>query len=120
MLIISTKVFFCIKRLKYFSNLQDCSVKILFQPIFISLIDNNLFVTPPFSDLLPPLDSTLIKDFEDTVDHLVNLFDNLFTCLNLREDIYSLGKFSEYVAEKLETSSVAINRRNVSILFVEA
>lgn len=91
---------------------------ILFRPIFISLIDNGLFVTPPFNDLLSPLNSELIKDSEYAVEHFINLFNNLLTYLNLREDIYSMGKFSEYVAEKLEMLPMAIDRRNVSVLFI--
>lgn len=93
---------------------------ILFRPIFISLIDNGLFVTPPFNDLLSPLNNALLKNsqydhFVHTVDHFVSLFNSLLTYLNLQEDIYSIGKFSEYVAEKLETLPIAIDRRNVSL-----
>jgi len=91
-------------------------VTILFRPIFISPIDNGLFVTPPFVDLLSPLNSELIKNSECAVDHLISLFNSLFAYLNLKEDIYSMGKFSEYVAEKLETLPAAVNRRNVNIL----
>ncbi|XP_070511572.1 sec1 family domain-containing protein 2 isoform X2 [Cardiocondyla obscurior] len=105
---------------------QDCLVTILFRPIFISLIDNGLFVTPPFNDLLSPLNSELIKNSEYEVEHFVNLFDSLFTYLNLREDIYSMGKFSDYIAEKLELLPMAVARRNnlvgakgVSIIFVD-
>ncbi|XP_011867003.1 PREDICTED: sec1 family domain-containing protein 2-like isoform X2 [Vollenhovia emeryi] len=105
---------------------QDCSVTILFRPVFISLIDNGLFVTPPFSDLSSPLNSESIKDSECAVEHFVNLFNSLLTYLNLREDIYSMGKFSEYVAEKLETLPTAVDRRNnlvggkgVSVIFVD-
>lgn len=107
---------------------QDCLVTILFRPIFISPIDNGLFVTPPFVDLLSPLNSELIKNSEYAVDHLVSLFNSLFAYLNLKEDIYSMGKFSEYVAEKLETLPAAVNRRNnligakkkgVSLIFVD-
>ncbi|XP_011704064.1 PREDICTED: sec1 family domain-containing protein 2-like isoform X2 [Wasmannia auropunctata] len=107
---------------------QDCSVTIVFRPVFISLIDNGLFVTPPLSDLLSPLNNELLKNSENTVDHFVNLFNSLLTYLNLKEDIYSVGKYSEYVAEKLETSSMAIDRRNnlvgakgkgVSLIFVD-
>ncbi|XP_018045740.1 PREDICTED: sec1 family domain-containing protein 2-like [Atta colombica] len=114
-------------------HLQDCSVTILFRPIFISLIDNGLFVTPPFSDLLSPLNNALLKNsqydhFVHTVDHFVSLFNSLLTYLNLQEDIYSIGKFSEYVAEKLEMLPIAIDRRNsliaakrkgVSLIFVD-
>lgn len=89
---------------------------ILFRPIFISSIDNDLLVTPPFGDLLPSLNNTLMKDSEYIVDHFVSLFHSLFTYLNLKEDIYAMGKISEYVAEKLETLPAAINRRNVSVL----
>lgn len=78
-----------------------------------------MFVTPPLSDLLPPLNSTLIKNSECAVEHFVSLFNSFLTCLNLREDIYSMGKFSEYVAEKLETLPMAVDRRNVSILFMK-
>lgn len=97
-------------------SFQDCSVVVLFRPIFISSIDNDLLVTPPFSDLSPPLNDTSMKNFECTVNHFVSLFHSLFTYLNLKEDIYSMGKFSEYVAEKLETLPAAVNRRNVSFL----
>ncbi|XP_024874060.1 sec1 family domain-containing protein 2-like [Temnothorax curvispinosus] len=109
-------------------QLEDCSVTILFRPVFISLIDNGLFVTPPFSDLLSPLNSGSIKNSEYAVEHFVSLFNSLLTNLNLREDIYSMGKFSEYVAEKLETLPMAIERRNslvgatgkgVSVIFVD-
>lgn len=92
---------------------------ILFRPVFIGLIDNGLFVTPPFSDLLSPLNSELIKNSEYAVEHFVSLFNSLLTYLNLREDIYSMGKFSEYVAEKLEMLPMAIDRRNVSVLFMK-
>ncbi|XP_012538529.1 sec1 family domain-containing protein 2 isoform X1 [Monomorium pharaonis] len=103
-------------------------VTILFRPIFISLIDNGLFVTPPFNDLLSPLNSTLLKDSEHTVDYFVSLFNSLLTYLNLKEDIYSMGKLSEYVAEKLETLPMAIDRRNslvgangkgISLIFID-
>ncbi|KMQ90853.1 sec1 family domain-containing protein 2 [Lasius niger] len=107
---------------------QDCLVTILFRPIFISPIDDGLFVTPPFADLLSPLNSELVKNSECAVDHLVSLFNSLFTYLNMKEDIYSMGKFSEYVAEKLEMLPAAVNRRNnlagakkkgVSLIFVD-
>ncbi|XP_025158914.1 sec1 family domain-containing protein 2 isoform X2 [Harpegnathos saltator] len=110
------------------SNLQsqDCSVVVLFRPIFISLIDNDLLVTPPFGDLSPTLNNTLTKDSEYAVDHFVSLFHSLFTYLNLKEDVYSMGRFSEYVAEKLEILPAAVNRRNsligaegVSLIFVD-
>ncbi|KAL6264647.1 hypothetical protein P5V15_004748 [Pogonomyrmex californicus] len=107
---------------------QDCLVTILFRPIFISLIDNDLFVTPSFNDLLSPLDGTLLKDSEYEVDHFVSLFNSLLTYLNLKEDIYSMGKFSEHIAEKLEMLPMAVDRRNnlvgakergVSLIFVD-
>lgn len=88
---------------------------IMFQPIFISPIDNGLFVTPPFADLMPPLnEASNYASYK--INHFVNLFYNFFTHLNLKEDIYSIGKFSEYVAEKLYLLPEAIERRNVSIL----
>lgn len=95
--------------------LQDCTVTIVFRPIFISPIDDGLFVTPPFGDLLSPLNSASM-DSEFIIDHLVNLFDDLFSYLNLKEDIYSMGKFSEHVAEKLEQLPTAVDRRNVGAL----
>ncbi|XP_070150555.1 sec1 family domain-containing protein 2 [Polyergus mexicanus] len=107
---------------------QDCLVTILFRPIFITLIEDDLFVTPPFGDLLSPLNSELLKNSECVIDHLVSLFNSLFTYLNLKEDIYSMGKFSEYVAEKLETLPAAVNRKHnligtkrkgVSLIFVD-
>lgn len=90
---------------------------ILFRPIFICSIDNGLFLTPPFNDLSSPLSSALIKDSEHTIDHLVSSLDSFFTHLNLREDIYSMGKFSESVAGKLEVLQTAVNRRNVSMSY---
>lgn len=113
---------------KSWMHSQDCSVTILFRPIFISPIDDGLFMTPPFGDLLSPLNSELIKNSECIVDHLVSSFNSLFTYLNMKEDIYSMGKFSEYVAEKLEILPAAVNRRNnlsgakrkgVSLIFVD-
>ncbi|XP_067212909.1 sec1 family domain-containing protein 2-like isoform X2 [Linepithema humile] len=111
-----------------YSNQQECSMAILFRPIFICSIDNGFFLTPPFNDLLPPLNSTLVKDSEHMIDHFISLLNSFFMHLNLKEDIYSIGKFSEYIAAKLEMSQTAITRRNnlggakdrgVSLIFVD-
>lgn len=90
---------------------------ILFRPIFICSIDNGFFLTPPFNDLLPPLNSELIKNSEHTIDHFISLLNSFFMHLNLKEDIYSVGKFSEYITAKLEALQTAVKRRNVSILY---
>lgn len=92
-------------------------MRIKFQPIFIGPIDNGLFVTPIFSNLMPTLvNGTVLNDVSDVTDYFVNLFHNLFAYLGLKEDIYSMGKFSNYIAEKLNMLPEAVERRNVSIL----
>jgi len=92
-------------------------VTILFRPIFICLIDNDFFLTPPFNDLLPPLNSALINDSEHIINHFISLLSSFFTHLNLKEDIYSMGKFSEYIAAKLEMLQTVVSRENVSIFY---
>ncbi|XP_015586357.1 sec1 family domain-containing protein 2 [Cephus cinctus] len=106
--------------------LQDCHVDIMFRPIFTASINKNVFITPPFGDLMPPVDVSMIKNFEVEVDFLVSSFHSLCTCLNVKDDIFAIGKLSEYAAEKLEKLPSAIDRRKnlvgqngVSIILVD-
>lgn len=51
-----------------------------------------------------------------SVHHLVSCLHSLFTQLEIREDIYSLGHLSGLVANQLEVLPEANNRRKVSVL----
>lgn len=92
-------------------------VEIMFRPIFTALINDNLFVTPPFSILMPQLgQEDFSKAFEADIDHFVSSMHSMFTNFNLREDIYYIGNLSENVAEKLEKLPAAVDRRKVKSL----
>ncbi|XP_066597073.1 sec1 family domain-containing protein 2-like [Prorops nasuta] len=81
---------------------QQCSVDIIFKPIFIACINNNLFVTPPFSNFMPSLSNLESEQPVLKAKHFVNLLSNMFRNLNVEPDIYSVGKFSSLVADDLE------------------
>lgn len=85
----------------------------MFKPIFLACIKKDIFVTPPLGNLMPFSDEILKTDYEADIDFLVSSFHSLFSHYNVQEDIYSLGKLSDYVAEKLENFTAAINRRKV-------
>ncbi|KAG7197737.1 hypothetical protein KM043_001562 [Ampulex compressa] len=91
---------------------REPTVDIIFLPIFVSRITDKVFVTPPFADLMPPISVDARDDSEMNLDHFVGLFHALFTYLNAKEDVYSIGRFSERIAEKLESLPDAIVRRN--------
>ncbi|XP_046740275.1 sec1 family domain-containing protein 2-like [Diprion similis] len=85
---------------------------IMFRPIFIASINENLFVTPPFWKLMPPFSTEdRCEEFKENVDHFVSSLHSMFTNFNLREDIYYFGQLSENVAEKLEKLPAAVDRR---------
>lgn len=88
----------------------------MFRPLFVAPITKNVFVAPPFERLMPPIDGNITEEHDASANYLVSSLHSLFTHFNVKEDIYSLGKHSEYVAEKLENLSAAIDRRKV--LFV--
>jgi predicted HTH domain antitoxin len=55
----------------------------------------------------------LTEDYEADIEFLISLFHSLFSYYNVEENIYSLGKFSNYVANKLQTFTAAVSRRKV-------
>lgn len=86
----------------------------MFRPIFTALVNENLFVTPPFWGLMPQISGgNYIDEFEAKVEHFVSSLHSMFTNFNLREDIYYVGSLSECVAEKLEKLPAAMDRRKV-------
>ncbi|XP_076161243.1 sec1 family domain-containing protein 2 isoform X2 [Ptiloglossa arizonensis] len=94
---------------------QEPSVNIVHVPLFIALLNKNLFVTPPFGDLMPPLDSTIQKDVSTKLNLLANSFYKLFGSMNARLDIYAVGKLSDCLAENLENYTTNADRRNHSL-----
>lgn len=87
----------------------------MFKPIFIACLKRDIFVTPPFGNLMPTIDDTLIRDYDADIEFLISSLHSLFSHYNVQEDIYSLGKFSNYVADKLENFTAAVNRRKVNL-----
>ncbi|XP_012287131.1 sec1 family domain-containing protein 2 isoform X2 [Orussus abietinus] len=105
---------------------KEPHVDVIFRPVFTACIDQDLFTTPPFGDMMPNFDEQISQDQEIDLTFLVSSLHSLFTHFNLKEDIYSIGKFSEYIAEKLENLPAAIDRRkrlfgpsNVSLILLD-
>ncbi|XP_047367224.1 sec1 family domain-containing protein 2-like isoform X1 [Vespa velutina] len=95
--------------------LQNISIEIIYVPIFISLLTRSLFTTPPFVNLMPPIhipDANKIKETELYINHFVSSLESLFHHLDIIEDIYSIGKCSDYIAETLKNLPAAIKRRS--------
>ncbi|XP_048505217.1 sec1 family domain-containing protein 2-like isoform X2 [Athalia rosae] len=93
-------------------ELKDPIVQIIFRPIFTALINENVFVTPPFWGLMPPLNKEELNHyFEAQVDYFVSSMHSMFTNFNMKEDIYFIGNLAENVADKLEKLPEAIERR---------
>ncbi|XP_046814183.1 sec1 family domain-containing protein 2-like isoform X2 [Vespa crabro] len=95
--------------------LQNISIEIIYVPIFISLLTRSLFTTPPFANLMPPIlipDANKIKETELYINHFVSSLESLFHHLDIIEDIYSIGKCSDYIAETLKNLPAAIKRRS--------
>lgn len=98
-------------------------MKIFSHSIFLSPIDSDLFLTPSFAEIVPSLTDIYlattnkenINNLEDKTEMFVNLFNELFFRLNMKEDIYFMGEVSKYIAEMLDTLPAAIDRRNVSM-----
>lgn len=91
---------------------QEPAVNIIYVPIFIALLNKNLFVTPPFGDLMPPLDINISKDTLVKLNLLAYSFYNLFDSVGAKLDIYSIGKLSDLLAENLENYISSVNHRN--------
>ncbi|XP_035735392.1 sec1 family domain-containing protein 2-like isoform X2 [Vespa mandarinia] len=95
--------------------LQNISIKIIYVPIFISLLTRSIFTTPPFANLMPPIhipDANKIKETELYINHFVSSLESFFHHLDIIEDIYSIGKCSDYIAETLKNLPAAIKRRS--------
>ncbi|KAK0098398.1 hypothetical protein PV326_008830 [Microctonus aethiopoides] len=93
------------------NNSQKPIVEVIFRPIFIAPITRNVFVAPPLEKLMPPINGEITDDYEINVNYFVNSLHSFFTHFNVKEDIYTIGTFSEYVGDRLENLSVAIERR---------
>uniref|UniRef100_A0A0C9RPL8 Scfd2 protein n=1 Tax=Fopius arisanus TaxID=64838 RepID=A0A0C9RPL8_9HYME len=87
--------------------------EILFRPIFTAPITKNVFVTPPMERLMPPIDGKITEEHGSSVDYFVSSLHSIFTHFDIKEDIYSLGEFSEYVAGKLMNLPAAVARRKM-------
>ncbi|XP_043681338.1 sec1 family domain-containing protein 2-like isoform X1 [Vespula pensylvanica] len=95
--------------------MQNVSIDIIYIPIFISLLTRSLFTTPPFANLMPPIhipEPNKIKETELYINHFVSSLESLFHHLDITEDIYSIGKCSDYIAETLKNLPAAIKRRS--------
>ncbi|XP_043254412.1 sec1 family domain-containing protein 2-like [Colletes gigas] len=95
--------------------LQEPSVDIIHVPFFIALLNKDLIVTPPFGDLMPPLDTTVPHDTAAKLNLLANSFYKLFASINARLDIYAIGKLSDRLAENLENCIANADHRNHSL-----
>ncbi|KAI4484821.1 hypothetical protein M0804_007387 [Polistes exclamans] len=95
--------------------LQNIPIDIIYVPIFISILSKDLFTTPPFANLMPPInipEPNKIKETELYINHFVSSLESLFDYLNITEDIYSIGKCSDYIADTLKNLPAAIKRRS--------
>ena len=70
-------------------------------------------MTPPFGNITPPIDEKSNLENESDLDYFVSSMHSLFTNLNAKEDIYSIGRLSGFVADKLSNLPAAVNRRRV-------
>ncbi|XP_076233260.1 sec1 family domain-containing protein 2 isoform X2 [Calliopsis andreniformis] len=91
---------------------QEPSVNVIHVPLFLAFLSKNLFVTPPFADAIPPLDSYASNVTYDALNFLAYSFQRLFDAINARVDVYSIGELSDYLAESLENYGVDVNRRD--------
>ncbi|XP_031844112.1 sec1 family domain-containing protein 2 isoform X2 [Nomia melanderi] len=82
--------------------LQDPSVSIIHVPLLIAPLNDHLFVTPPFGDLMPPLNTSIVEDTSAEICLIANSFYKLFDSLNAKIEVYSVGKLSDLLAENLE------------------
>ncbi|KAL7288577.1 hypothetical protein TKK_0017316 [Trichogramma kaykai] len=105
---------------------ETSQVTMIFKPIFIACLKKDIFVTPPFGNLIPSIDQVLLHDYEAEIDFLISSFHTLFSYYNVTEDVFYLGKCGQYVAEKMNHFDAAVNRRNrnseqkkVSLIFVD-
>ena len=72
---------------------QEMKIIMLFEPIFLSQIKDNIFVIPEwplFGNLMPNINKKLTEDIED--EFLMSSFHSLFSYYNVQEEIYSVLK----------------------------
>lgn len=62
---------------------------------------------------MPPIDGKITEEHESSVDYLISSLHSIFTHFDVKEDIYTLGAFSEHVADKLLNLPAAAARRKV-------
>lgn len=96
---------------KYETEFGDSSVTIIYSPIFTASLNDSVFLTPPFGNMMPPIDENSLLHYENDVEYFASSMHSLFSNLNVKEDVYSMGRLSNIVAEKLATLPSAINRR---------
>lgn len=87
---------------------------IVYAPLFLALLSKDLFVTPPFADIMPPLNADVSSDTYDALSFLAHSFRKYFDSVNARVEIYSIGQLSDYLAENLEKYGVDADRKDVS------
>ncbi|XP_017757296.1 PREDICTED: sec1 family domain-containing protein 2-like isoform X2 [Eufriesea mexicana] len=81
---------------------QEPIVNVIYVPILVALLNKNLFITPPFGDIMPTLNTNISKDMFIKLNFLAYSFYSLFNSIKVKLDIYSVGKFSDQLAENLE------------------
>nr|XP_012152239.1 PREDICTED: sec1 family domain-containing protein 2-like isoform X2 [Megachile rotundata] len=91
---------------------QEPVVDIIYMPLFVAFLNKNLFVTPPFGDLMPPLDANLSEDTVSRLNLLAKSFYKLFDTIGAKLDIYSVGKLSNRLAENLENYITNVHQKN--------
>lgn len=87
-----------------------------YRPIFTASISRSFLATPKFIDMFPLIDGRAIDGDDIQINYFVNLMHSMFANLNMNEDIYFMGSFSEIVADKLERLPAAADRRFVRII----
>ncbi|XP_029050219.1 sec1 family domain-containing protein 2-like [Osmia bicornis bicornis] len=93
---------------------QEPAVNITYMPLFIAHLNKNLFVTPPYGDLMPPLDGNIPNDTSFKLNLLAKSFHKLFDSIGVKLDIYSVGKLSSRLAESLESCTFSSEHKSHS------
>ncbi|PNF41887.1 Sec1 family domain-containing protein 2 [Cryptotermes secundus] len=123
---------------------KSYAVEVIYSPLFIVPLTEMMFLTPTFRNVFPITDAHIARirelqrsqhkvvksqsldslssvelthlplEAQISVHHLVGCLHTLFTQLEIREDIYSLGHLSGLVANQLEILPEANNRRKTA------
>ncbi|XP_066993468.2 sec1 family domain-containing protein 2 isoform X1 [Anabrus simplex] len=128
--------------LQWMGNM-NFTVEIFHIPLFLVSVTEHLFLTPPFRDLFPLLDADLPRvqqlharltkndnfmvdllsslevsvlplELQVTLRHLACSLHSLFSALDVREDIFTMGTTSSLIAGILDTLPMAVNRRKTA------